>query len=519
MPLVDERTHLPIEKSQEQRTDVRSVDIGVGHYEDPAVAQFRDVELVFADPASHRRDDGPDFLMAEHLVESRLFDVQDLAPQRENRLELAVASLFGRATCRVALDQEDLAQRGVALLAIGEFSGKRARIESALPPGQLARLARRLAGARRVDALEDDRLGEARVLLEEGGQRVVDERLDLAPDLGIPEFGFGLPLELRVGDLDRDDRCQPLAHVLTLKLEVLRVFAEVGGRKIGVDRAGERGLEPHHVGTALDGVDRVRERVNRLVVRVVPLKRDLELDAFAAARQEDRLGVEHLPGLVQVLNELDDSAFVVKERLADLLGPLVGERDLDALIQESQFAKTLRQGVVGKHQVFEHLRVRLEGDLGAAALGGSDLAELADRFPALEVLAVGRALAPDLDLEPLGKGVDHRNADSVKASGDLVGVVFELAAGMEDRQHDLGRGLPFRRVHVDRNAAAVVHDRDGVVDVDDHFDLLAEPRLSFVDRVVDHLVDQVVKTHRPRRADVHRRSFTDGFKSFEDLDL
>ena len=229
--------------------------------------------------------------------------------------------------------------------------------------------------------------------------------------------------------------------------------------------------------------------------------------------------MEHLPGLVQVRNELDDAAFVVEDGLADLLCALIGERDFDALIQKRQFAKALRQRVVGEHQIFKHLRIRLERDLGAAPLGRTFLAKLGHRLSTLEVLAIARTLAPDFDLEPLGKGIHDRNTDPVKTSGDFVGVVFEFAAGVEDREHDLRSGFPFGRMHVDRNASAIVNDRDGVVDVDDHFDFFAEARLRLVDRVVDHLIHQVVKTRRPCRADVHRRSFTDGFKSFEDFDL
>ena len=104
-----------------------------------------------------------------------------------------------------------------------------------------------------------------------------------------PSFVLVCPSNCGLGILTEIDRGEPLAHVLALELKVFRVLAEVGRREVRVDRAGQRGLEAHHVRAALDGVDRVRERVDRLVVRVVPLHRDLELDAVHAARQEDRL--------------------------------------------------------------------------------------------------------------------------------------------------------------------------------------------------------------------------------------
>ena len=50
--------------------------------------------------------------------------------------------------------------------------------------------------------------------------RVGDARLDLARDLGVAELGLGLALELRLGELDADDRRQALAHVLAGEVAV-----------------------------------------------------------------------------------------------------------------------------------------------------------------------------------------------------------------------------------------------------------------------------------------------------------
>jgi hypothetical protein len=65
------------------------------------------------------------------------------------------------------------------------------------------------------------------------------------------------------------------------------------------------------------------------------------------------------------------------------------------------------------------------------------------------------ALAADLELQPLAHGVHGRHADAVQARGDLVGVVVELAARVQDGHHDLGRADALL-VHADRDAAPVV---------------------------------------------------------------
>ena len=106
----------------------------------------------------------------------------------------------------------------------------------------------------------------------------------------------------------------------------------------------------------------------------------------------------------------------------------------------------------------------------------------------------------------------------MQAARDLVAVVVELAAGVQDRQHDLGGRLA-ACVPIDRNAAAVVDDRHRVVDVDRDVDLVAEPGERLVDRVVDDFVDEMVQPRDAGRADVHGGALAHRLEPFEDLDL
>ena len=67
----------------------------------------------------------------------------------------------------------------------------------------------------------------------------VTARLDLALDLGVAELGLGLALELRLGQLDADDRRQPLAHVVAGEVGVVVLEDRVLARVV-VERAGQR---------------------------------------------------------------------------------------------------------------------------------------------------------------------------------------------------------------------------------------------------------------------------------------
>ena len=205
---------------------------------------FEQVEAVVdaLDPGAERDDQRPDVLARDDLVEPGLLDVQDLAAQRQDRLEPAIAALLGGAARRVALDDEQLAARRVALLAVGELAGQREPVQRALADDEVARLARRLAGPGRGEALLDDPAAVAGVLLEVLHEAVRDRGLDLALDLGVAELGLRLALELGIGHLHADDRGQALADVVAGQVAV-RLLEHAGLAGPIVERARQRGAE------------------------------------------------------------------------------------------------------------------------------------------------------------------------------------------------------------------------------------------------------------------------------------
>src|SRR5690348_6927902 len=151
------------------------------------------------------------------------------------------------------------------------------------------------------------------------------------------------------------------------------------------------------------------------------------------------------------------------------------------------------------------------------------LARLAGRFQ----LRGGRALfvrllpdfpiAPYFEIEPIGKCVDHGNPDAVQASRNFVRVAIEFASRVQNGHHNFGGRLLFRGVHIYRDAAPIVRNGDAVVLMHYDVDFIAEARHCFVDRVIDDFPHEMVQTHFAGRADVHRRTFADGFEAAQDF--
>ena len=95
------------EEREDEGADVRAVYVRVGHDDDLVVARLLYVQLV-ADAGAQGADDGEDLVVGEHLVYARLVHVDDLAAQRQDGLEAAVAGLLGGAAGRIALYQVEL---------------------------------------------------------------------------------------------------------------------------------------------------------------------------------------------------------------------------------------------------------------------------------------------------------------------------------------------------------------------------------------------------------------------------
>ena len=156
---------------------------------------------------------------------------------------------------------------------------------------------------------------------------------------------------------------------------------------------------------------------------------------------------------------------------------------------------------------------------------GRARADLADTGQRLDDEAVGKddlvhtAAALDLDFQPSGQRIGHRNTDAVQAAGEAVGVarllLVELAAGVQLAEDQFDGRLAFFRVNLDRDAAAVVRHLDQAVGLDAHRNLLGETGQCLVGGVVDDFLHDVGRAGRPG---VHPGAFLDGFEVFQDTD-
>ena len=93
--------------------------------------------------------------------------------------------------------------------------------------------------------------------------------------LGITKLRLRLPFELRLGNLNRNNRGQTLTHVFTGEVIVF-IAQQFIFASITIHQRRQRSTETLFVSTAFVGVDRIRIGVHRLFIRPGPLHSHLK---------------------------------------------------------------------------------------------------------------------------------------------------------------------------------------------------------------------------------------------------
>jgi len=327
--LLDERAHEPEEEGQKQRADMGAVHIGIGHDDYFVVAQLVEIELL-AYAGAQRHDDGVQLVVAVHLVRPGLFHVKHLAPQWQDGLKAGVASLGGGAACGIALDDIQLCERRVALVAVPELVGHLAGFQSGLAPDGFTGLACRLAGAVGREGLVQDGPAHGRILLKKLLQLVGHDGVHQRAHLGVAQLGLGLALELGVGELNGNDGGETFAAILAGEAVALLEGSDL--LAVGVEHTGQRGLEAGFVHAALGGVDVVGKREDGLIIAGVILQGDLRHGVLPLAGHVDDIIVQGVLVPVDPGHKFPDSARIAHLVFLLLAGAVVDGADFQACI-------------------------------------------------------------------------------------------------------------------------------------------------------------------------------------------
>ena len=166
----DDLVHVPEEEGEQERSNVGAVNVRIRHDDDFVVLQRIDVEVLFADSGSQRRDERSNVFGRDHFAEVHALDIEDFSPQRQHGLVAAVARLLRGAARRISLNDENLGLGGVPFLAVGELAGKARDFKSAFFAIEFAGLSRGFPGDGGLDDFGSDGFCVRWIFLEPGAE-------------------------------------------------------------------------------------------------------------------------------------------------------------------------------------------------------------------------------------------------------------------------------------------------------------------------------------------------------------
>jgi hypothetical protein len=101
--------------------------------------------------------------------------------------------------------------------------------------------------------------------------------------------------------------------------------------------------------------------------------------------------------------------------------------------------------------------------------------------------------------------------------GDVIGIFVEFAAGIEPGHDQLQGADTLAGVDIHRNTPAVILHPDHIVALKDHQNIITVALHGLVDGVIDHFINQMVKTVDAGGPDIHTGALPHMLKALKDL--
>ena len=191
------------------------------------------------------------------------------------------------------------------------------------------------------------------------------------------------------------------------------------------------------------------------------MDRNFYFEVILLSAEADDIVEENLFALVEVPDELLETALVVEGLL--LVRAQIVHLDPNSPVEEGQLTDSCLKDLVVQLGCFEDLIVGPNRHLGPRQLSVPNGLDRCHRDSPTVFLDPDLSVPHHFHGELVGKGVDNGDAYAVKTTGDLVSLLIELPAGMEDRQDDLKGASALLGVDVHRDSPSVVFNGEAVV--------------------------------------------------------
>src|SRR5271157_1847776 len=128
---------------------------------------------------------------------------------------MTIASLLGRATSAVTLDDIELGFGSIAFRAVRQLAGQGQAFQSRFANNQVAGFTGSITGTRRGQAFLNDRFCGGRVFFQESVKNFADNLLDIGLHFRIHQLDLSLAFKLWVRMFDTDYGSKTLTGIVS----------------------------------------------------------------------------------------------------------------------------------------------------------------------------------------------------------------------------------------------------------------------------------------------------------------
>ena len=248
---------------------------------------------------------------------------------------------------------------------------------------------------------------------------------------------------------------------------------------------------------------------------------NLYIDAVTLALTVNNVFIQSFFALVQILNKLFDTALVMEGFCALLSRSLVRQDDAQVFGQECHFTQTLTQYIIVIYRILKNASIRGEGYFCTSLLcrAVTNDFQRIHGFSTLIALLINVSVSAYLNFQPVRKGVYYGSTYTVQSAGYFVPSTAKFSTCMQNGKYNLYRRFSGFVVDVYRDSTAVIGNGNGIAFVDRYIYLRAKSCKRLIHCIIHNLVYKMVKSAGRSTSDIHTRSFSYCFETFQNLNL
>ena len=129
------------------------------------------------------------------------------------------------------------------------------------------------------------------------------------------------------------------------------------------------------------------------------------------------------------------------------------------------------------------------------------------------------SILKDLNFQPIRKCINNGCTYPMKTSGYFISPTAKFTAGMKNCKYNFNSRFTGFMINTGRNTTTIIHNSNRIILINSYFNGITISCQGFIHGIVYNFIYKMMKTSDRSTTNIHTRSFTNCFKTFQYLDL